>query len=251
MKGLVAIFLIVSVTGELNHNFYTKHTDSTLLQYLNGMKSFYCKKALVLDVIVDSDDLPFEFDFFQSCTCFRLTSLTKEKKIAETEKKIYNLIVLKSFRSFQDILNKLSVLNFDRSGFFSLIFLEPISKEVENVLRLSWKHFFHNVNVIDIFETHWTTFEPFLDGKSRRKTATEDFFPNKLQNLHSQPLRIPVVDYWPGLEFKNGSQVGGIEGEILTQLAFNLNFTIRPFHMENEDEKWGKQATQANLTTTL
>lgn len=247
----MAVLLIVSVAGDLSYSFQTKHNESTLLQYLNRVKSFYCEKALVLDVIRDSDDLPFELDFFQSCTCFRLTSLKKEKKVSETEKKIYNLIFLKSYRSFQDVLDNLSALNFDRSGYFSLIFFKANHEDVEKVLQLSWKHFMHNVNVIDAFGTHWTTFEPFLDGKSRVKTATEDFFPNKLRNLHSQPLRLPVIDYWPGVEFKNDSQVTGIEGKILTQLAYNLNFTIRPFHMENEDEKWGKQATRENLKRNL
>lgn len=202
------------------------------------MRKFYCEKASVLNVIFDSDDLPFGFEFFQSCTCIRSTSIEKPF-FPQAEKKIHNLIVLKNFQSFGIVMKNLYLLNFDRSGFFSLIFFEINREETTKVLQMAWNKFMYNFNVIDFVSAQWTTFEPFLDGKSRMKTSTENFFPNKLRNLHRRPLRIPVLNYLPGLEFKNDLQPSGIEGEIIKQLSCNLNFTILPFKMENEDEKWG------------
>lgn len=237
-KRLVAFFLIALVTGELVRNLSALQYENDFRKNLNQMRNFYCAKALVLDVIFDSDDLPFGFEFFQSCTCIRFTAI-KKPFFSQVEKKIYNLIVLKNFQSFERIMDNLSVLNFDRSGFFSLIFFEINREEKTKVLQLAWNNFMHNFNVIDVVSAQWSTFEPFLDGKSRMKTTTENFFSNKLLNLHRRPLRIPVLNYLPGLEFKNDLQPSGIEGEILAQLSCNLNFTILPFKMENEDEKWG------------
>lgn len=237
LKGFMVIFLVASVEGQLVPSFNLSNKNN-FHEKLNRMKRFYCEKAIVVDLLFDNDSFPFDFDFFESCTCFRSISII-EPIFMQAEKKRYNFIVLDNFHSFELVLNNLPLLNFDRSGFFSVIFKEIDSEELNSVLQLSWKSFMHNVNVIDISGTHWTTFEPFLDKKVRVKMTDEDFFPNKLRNLNKRPLRVPVLNYWPGLEFNNNQLPSGIEGEILTQLSFDLNFTILPFNMENEDEKWG------------
>lgn len=224
------------------------------------LKPFYCEKSSIVDVICDdnvsqiSDIVKSLAMSFDSCTSLQINSL-HNTSLVERRKRVFSLLVLKDFESFAQFMNRALSFNLNFNGYYSLIFIDIKSHNFEKVFALAWKHFMLNLNIMAFNErdnVSLFTYEPFGPGQCdntrpvlrhvNESTPLIDIFPNKMNNLHKCPLRVPEINYFPATVFgvsSNVSTISGIEGDMLMAVRDALNFTVEVL-ADVKHERWGE-----------
>lgn len=215
---------------------------------------FYCEKSSIVDVICDeevSDIVTSVIRSFKSCTSMQILT-NRDPRFSYARKKTFNLFVLENFSNFMQIMDKISNFEINFNGFFSLIFIDIDYLEIKQVFEKAWAHSMYNVNVLtgDKFNNvSMFTFEPFRNDKCRETNPVlqqikplMDIFPNKLNNFHKCPIRIPETNFFPGIQFNvssNETLITGMEGEILLAASDALNLTVEVL-LDTKNELWGE-----------
>ncbi|CRL04595.1 CLUMA_CG017663, isoform A [Clunio marinus] len=239
-------------------NFHQKHSSFPVFKIL---ETFYCKESSVVDVICsnESEEILDAFNsviaHFGSCTSFQFDSLNNVSRLHKRTR-TFNVIILESFESFNILMNNISNFDFDFNGYFSMFFIDIETIELNRVFEFAWKYFMHNFIVLTGNGTKITlsTYDPFRNGicgdTSPVSTVIDiktdihnsiDLFPNKMINMNKCPLRIPLINYLPAINFESYRDdyiITGIEGELLLTMKDLLNFTIKVLQLKGE-QYWG------------
>lgn len=163
----------------------------------------------------------------------------------------FAILVIRNFEEFQEIYDKIPPTdNFWRSAYLVVILVDGEISEIENIFSLLWKYQSNNVNVMfddgtgDILVKTFIPFSdkncsntsPVLINKFVNETfSSDDFFPNKMLNLHNCPIRVTlsnssepavIAQLLPNGTYKlSGSDIKIIQA-ISENLNFSLNFTF-------------------------
>jgi hypothetical protein len=245
---LLVIWIALSFSFNRSEKFNLRE-KSFDLSATKLIKDLYCEKSSFADLIFDreSEKVSDVIRMFQPYIAVQINSLNNPN-LSEIRKRTFNVFILESFEGFETLLRNIKSWNFDTNGFFTVMFATLEASEINRVFSLAWKNYFHNFNVIlmNSTSTIWT-FMPFQQGKcnDNRSVSIEfknnfEIFPNKINNLHKCPLRVPRVKYYPSTDFIGNSTATGIEGEILMTIKNLLNFTLQVLTLENEKVNWGK-----------
>lgn len=163
----------------------------------------------------------------------------------ELQTETFNLFLLSSIESFQKIEIHLERENqFDFGGYFLLALFNGCPTKAQEVFQSMWKRYIYNINIICDNGTsiNLLTFLPFQDNKCSGTESTlinyfcngswnsNEYFPSKVDNLHSCPLKA-VTFYYPPIIMRdilaNGSfHYYGSEIDLLYGLAGALNFSV-------------------------
>jgi hypothetical protein len=181
---------------------------------------------------------------------FRLETAEKVKSIGK-RRRLKNILVLRSFSEFKEIYSKVTPEIFKLNGFYPyymFVLFNGEIVEVQEMFNLLWKLQMFNVNVI--FENEngeflVQTFKPFNDQNCNDTTpitinkfkdgkfinSIEDFFPNKMNNLHNCPVQVAISEESKPLivikTLENGTKLfTGRDIQLLNSLSKSLSFRI-------------------------
>jgi anti-anti-sigma regulatory factor len=167
------------------------------------------------------------------------------------------LSIEKFLRSFRfDPQNKLIV---------TIVASSPSAAAVKRMLDVMWRKFILNVHVVtregngDVALSTYFPFGEDFCGQVHpvvwniyRKGAfveQRDHFPRKTDDFHRCQLSVAVFNAAPYMVL-NGSDVEGVDGNVLKTLARELNFSINYVYV-SDDERWGEIHANRSATGAL
>lgn len=163
-------------------------------------------------------------------------------------RKRFSIFIIESFDQFTEIFKKLSPKIFWYNGFYLIVLIRGEIPEIKEIFQHLWKIQIFNVNVM-YDATNGTivvkTFAPFSNkqcNKTKPKlinefknskfvNGVEDFFPQKMENLHKCSIRVSIsnnsepfsiVEYSP----EGNLKITGQDIDFIHALAENMNFRI-------------------------
>lgn len=166
--------------------------------------------------------------------------------------RVYNIIFVDSFESFEKIFSLFSPFYFDYQGFYLIALTNYTYQQYQIMTQMFenlWAEFIVNVNVIwlapensneAIMYTYFP-YTPFFCGKAfpikinqfyfgKWLHGHSHFFRDKIANLYGCPLKVATVDTPPFMMLKrdqnNSLLPDGIDGVLLRVLSQRMNFTI-------------------------
>lgn len=159
-----------------------------------------------------------------------------------------NIIFGADHKSLENFCISLSTDHFQFSGYFLLTLHNFSFPEMRNIFDILWKKSIYNVNVLTINEKSSNvpifTFIPFKRkicndvspekinefNSESMKWTTNNFFPDKLNNLHNCSIRIGTYRNLVGTMvdvFDNGTKIyHGIEDDLLNEFVQSLKFSV-------------------------
>lgn len=187
--------------------------------------------------------------FTKSKVGYRQQASSKLKPSALGHKKRFSIIVIEDFNEFMEIYEKIATPKiFWFSGFYVVALNNGKISEIQEMFKLMWKLQIFNVNVMfedekgDVLVETFMLFNErncndttpipinkFRDGKFMN--GTENFFPNKMKNLHNCPIRVSISKSDEPFIFSkllpNGSyEVSGSDINLINSLSSALNFNV-------------------------
>lgn len=180
-------------------------------------------------------------------------------------KKIYNIVLLDTFKSFQIFNDSISPDKFNFNGFFLLAFIDGRISETDEVFKTMWKKSIINVNAIFDYQSvvNMETFNPLKAGECWDTSATHlgefrngsfgplmQIFPDKLRNLNGCALRTSTFERCPAVCKVRNESIIGYDIAILNMMKRQLNFTsqIRTFFGA---EPWGQVYPNGSTTGVI
>jgi hypothetical protein len=195
----------------------------------------------------------------------RLDIHTHIRKIA-FRPKIYNVILLDNFKSFEVFLSKMDPTLFNYGGFFLFVLVKGKIKEINEIFRLMWRENIENVNIIydGEFGVEMLTFFPFNNkscgdtsavfwtGFSQHKFSKPDIelFPYKFQDLYGCEIRLVTFHRCPAVCVEvedNQVTATGFDIGIVDIIAESMNMKLKKEILMGP-EQWG--TVLRNGTTT-
>lgn len=264
------IFCFQRLIFSLNHELFlkdkTKSVNGNVVDAVNLIiENVFLTHYSTVNVITAAEN-PLEPFFIKFKTAllkknkgfciYRLDNYTNILNI-KSRKKIYNVILIDSIRTFEILIDNITPDKFNFFGKFLFVAVYDNFEGLERIFEAMWAKRILNVNVIveDSEVVRVATFFPFRSnncGDTRpafwdqfeNGTFDKDYnevFPNKLRNMHKCSVRLVTFDRCPascvskqGNEVKvTGFDIGIIE-IIEDRLNFKLNKTILLGH-----EQWG------------
>lgn len=174
--------------------------------------------------------------------------------------RLYNVIFIDNFGSFQRLIRQMSASTFVIDGYFLMVFVEGMIPELEQITRRLWSIFIFNVDFLVETETGLSllTFLPFsetncVDEKCDKRCEDStpvvlhsfkgnrsfvgNFYPEKMINLFKCPIKVVTFNCPPMMTIQsddeNGFRLRGIDGEMLKVLAEIFNFEIDLIHISD------------------
>lgn len=255
----------------------TKPVSDNLIDAINGIiENVYLKQFTTVNIITAVEN-PRDFFFLnfidalmkknKGFCIYRLDNYTNIQSIIY-RLKIYNIILIDSYESFQILVKNITPENFNFRGFYLLVFVNGFISQIDNIFGAMWKKSIMNVNAIyegkhsvnlDTFlpftqttcggsnQIGWDTFN--ADTKSFNK-PWEEIFPDKLINMFNCEVRLVTFDRCPAscVEDKNGElTVTGFDIGIIETIEERMNFNLKKTILPGA-EQWG--TVFANGSTT-
>lgn len=180
--------------------------------------------------------------------------------------RLYNVLFVDDFMSFQKLLSKISADTFVIDGFYLMIFVEELEPRLSEITKLLWNIFLFNIDFLAFSigtedeEVNLWTFIPFTSCESGtchdrkcgdttpkviNKFISGSFqsnivsFPEKISNLHQCPVKIVTFNAPPMMmicyphEDKKIFRLNGVDGQMMELLSQQLNFSIDLFHISD------------------
>lgn len=174
-------------------------------------------------------------------------------------KRVYNIFFVDSYESFWNIFRLMSPFYFEYQGFYIIALTRYSDQQYEtmmNIFQHLWAEYIINVNIIWLApendnEAIMYTYFPytkFFCGKAYpillnqflfgKWLQQEQFFPEKVSNMHGCPLTVATVFSAPFMilsKDKAGNPVtDGIDGVLLRVLSQRMNFSINLQQVESQ-----------------
>lgn len=187
---------------------------------------------------------------------YRLDNHTKIQKIA-FRLKIYNVVLLDSYETFEILVRNITLDLFDFRGHFLFVLIHGAIVELHKIFQAMYLKKIYNTNAIYAGkggEIRIKSFLPFQADKCGDTTPRtwkiidgtfegdwNSLLPNKTKNLHGCTIRIvtlhrcpatcvstkmKLVDEGNGTSLRNVTQIDGFEINILRTIAKSLNFKM-------------------------
>jgi hypothetical protein len=183
-------------------------------------------------------------------TAWRLETISFISPIKK-HRRLMNVFLIRDFRGFMEIYQKLTPENFKLNGFYpsyQIWLLDGKIDGIEEIFKLMWRIQVYNVNVMfedEKGEVLVQTFHPFSDGfcgdttvktinkfkDGRFEKNLETLFVDKMENLHGCPVRVAIADdiepHVVVKESSDGSKTfSGRDVDLINALAKMINFTV-------------------------
>lgn len=245
---LVLASLFIS-HGTLADEFAIKTSLSEII------KSFFSEKRLYF--LIDESAEGEILDQLLSESFNVTVQIEKFSEMNRQPQKRRNVVILiGSFDSFPRLDDILTDTQFNFDGFFLIVCSNINRNQINSMFRRLWEKFIYNVSLLSCCSNGLVTLQTFMpfNGENcfdtnmveinvfhqeTKKWQTKDFFPRKLENLHSCPIRFVSYEYAPAVmakKFKNGSfTLSGCDIDFLKGLKNVLNFTVNLNFLET----WG------------
>ncbi|KAG5667104.1 hypothetical protein PVAND_015103 [Polypedilum vanderplanki] len=173
--------------------------------------------------------------------------------------RLFNVFIVENLKSFDLMYTKISSDTFVIDGIYLIIFIDNINmSDIEVVTRRLWNLFIYNANFLlyDSQEINLITFMPFSKemncGNTKPKIINQyvngsfrwpeiQHYPEKLTNLYQCPIKVVTFNAPPMImiKYSNDSfELHGVDGEMMTVLAKELNFKIDLHHI-SDLIRWG------------
>lgn len=223
------------------------HQKSINADLANAVKAVidevYIEEAMTVNVISPSLEQGFPLrDFLDQLLSFEIVFATIHQDLTAV-RRILNVIVVQTFKQFEEIFKNVNPNSFKYSGFFVVVFVEGKIPEIEDTFRIFWKLMIYNV--VTLYESSekrisLETFFPFSQNNCENVhpvkicdfhdgNFTGKFFADKMSNLFNCPVRLAITnDSQPFIFVKhlpNGQlHLRGQNIDILNALAEALHF---------------------------
>jgi hypothetical protein len=234
---ILSVFLI-GVKSELN---FTMEKSILAEAFVKVSEGFFSVNEKTLNLITSEND--FKDEIFD-----KNSFVIYQQNVFNSTAKQNSIFVVKNFNNFNEIYLKINPKSFKFSGLFLIVLVDGEIKEIEEIFMLLWKKQILNVIIMhedEHGEILVKTFFPF-NPKSCNDTKAvtinrfrngnfenglENFFPEKLKNLHHCKIGCSVVlDAKPSIlseKKTDGSlEIGGRDGNLAKGLANALNFSL-------------------------
>jgi hypothetical protein len=198
---------------------------------------------------------------------YRLDSHTRIRTI-RFRLKIYNAILLDSYKSFEVLFRHIVTTTFNFRGYYLFVLVNGKIPEIESIFKRMMAKKIINVNTI--FEedgvVKLTTFTPFRKKDCRntkqvnhaKYIGNETFdvpfkqiFPDELKDMHGCEMKMAVFERCPAsCILADGISVDGFDIRIVQAVQQALNFKLRP-ELLHGPEQWGNIAADNSTTGAI
>lgn len=244
----------------------TKPVNVDIIKAINFIiEGVYLKRFSTVNVIsaVNNPRDPFFLNFkdavMRTNKGFCIYRLDNHRKIQNINfrLKIYNVILIDNFKSFEILYQNITPDKFNFRGMFLFVFINGKIEELHRLFDAMWKKSIINVNAmfVDLGNVQLWTFLPFQvtscgDVKPHQldsfkygnfKLKEHQIFPNKLKNLFKCNVRLVTFHRCPAAcvtSDQNVTTVTGFDIELIKVIAESLNFTLKKEILEG-NEQWG------------
>lgn len=171
--------------------------------------------------------------------------------------KIYNVILLDTFQTFEVFQRNMDPVLFSYSGYFLIVLVKGKVSQIDEIFHILWKKNIENVNIIfdGEFGVEMLTFFPFRKKscgnthavfwdnflKDSFSKPARELFPNKFQNLHGCEIRLTTFHRCPAacVEVKHNKAIAtGFDIGIVDIIAEKMNMKLKKDILLGH-EQWG------------
>lgn len=262
----ICVHQLFALKSELFLKEKTKPVNPDLIKAINFIiEEVFLKRFTTVNVISAVDDprdpyfVNFKDALIRANKGFCIYRLDNHRQIQTIpyRLKIYNVILLDNYKSFEILYKNITADKFNFQGMFLFVLLDGKPNELHLMFDAMWKKSIINVNAmyIESSNVQLMTFLPFKptacgDTKPHQldslkygdfKLKRHQIFPNKLQNLYNCEIRLvtfhrcPAACVQPG---SNGPTVTGFDIGIIDVIAERLKFTLKKDILIGY-EQWG------------
>lgn len=258
----------------------SRAVDAELIDVTNSIiEKYFLKRFSTINIITAVEDyndhqvLDFQTELHRQNKGFCVYRLDKHRNIQTIRyrKKIYNVILLDNYKSFEVLLKSITTQNFNFRGHFLFVLLDGLSRFDARVFETLWKMNIINanavyrhiaprggssINVITYMpfaidkcgSTSTETWKKILDGDKR--VNWDDILPVKTKNLFGCPLRVVTFDRCPASCVESEEIVYGYDITILKIIAKKLKFKLNIKGLLGS-EQWGDILANGSTTGAI
>lgn len=185
---------------------------------------------------------------------FKSNILLEGSHPIDLRKRYNNIFFIDYYPSFRKLYDNMSEDLFDYRGLYLIVLTHETEdrfflQHIKRILMDLWEKYIVNVNIVvaapgsnDSVTLMYTyfPFTPFSCGRvypiiwnyfqGGRFTMKNEFYPNKLKNLHKCPIKLGTFQVPPYVMIEQGEQglitLNGFEGILINQLALAMNFSL-------------------------
>lgn len=187
---------------------------------------------------------------------YRLDNHTHIQNI-KTRLKIYNVILLDSYKTFELLFVNITPEKFNFQGYYLFVLINGWMTEIDKIFQAMWSKSIINVNVIFEEKTNikLNTFLPFKRmacgdtnsvnhgyfSRGNFSMKVESIFPDKLRNMFKCEIRLVTFNRCPAacVKVKGGTPtVTGFDIAIIETIQDAMNFKLKTTILLGS-EQWG------------
>lgn len=184
--------------------------------------------------------------------------------------KIYNVILIDSFKSFEILYKSITPNAFNFYGYYLFVLVNGFISETPNIFKAMWQKNIVNVNIIydwavaGSHEISLWTYRPFKPRQcgdtstykwasfksGRFDKSTSDLFQNKFKKMFNCEVRLVTFNRCPASCIsENGKTATGFDIALIDTIAAKLNFKLKKTILAGS-EQWGTIVKIHNVTIT-
>lgn len=259
MSLVLKIFLVFA-SFALSMSFYLTEENTRLSEtVMEVITSSYAPKTSTINIIFTIESYTDLMD-----TIVKETSELKEsatllesaEAISDKSLRIWNVILIDSFKGFLSIYEKMSPSLFEFHGFYTIVLTRGCIEEIEEIFELLWIKQIYNVAILfsDESQVRAFTFNPFSPTscdavKPVELTNFSNLFDEKLHDLKKCPVKVHAPLWAPFVYLKDG-EIRGRDYDVIKALSDVLNFTLN-FTVLTEIASWGVMFDNGSATGAM
>lgn len=264
LSKMLFLFLVALSGCFAAHNDSLHDSSNNLLHSAEEIitKSFKPNAETINFIIALSDETKREWNVLINNLVARCGDVViiEDAEIISQRRRVYNVIFIDNFKSFQRLTRQMSANTFVIDGYYLMIFVEGEIEELPQITKKLWSIFIHNVDFLVETKTGLSllTFLPFLetncvDGKCDKRCGDSTpivlhnfkanrsyvggFYPEKIRNMFECPIKVVTFNCPPMMMISYLDdeiyQLQGIDGEMLKVLGEIFNFEIKLIHISD------------------
>ncbi|XP_055615245.1 uncharacterized protein LOC129761545 [Toxorhynchites rutilus septentrionalis] len=249
-------------TADIISRFYTVESNQIFIRRrASDPNNVYTHRDIVNEIVLHTEPrITVQLETYRSAI------LNQSRK--------HNVFLVDDYEAFRRISEGMKIRTYDYTGYFLVIVSDSAKKgfnTVQMIMNDLWSHYILNVAVLMMYadvpkKVYYYTYFPYgkdyceqvrprlwkvFDGHRWTESPKNAFFPDKLKNFHSCPLKAATFDIPPFMMLQYGSDgkvasTDGLEGIVTRVLSQQLNFTVDIVVVDPPD--WGITATRGMST---
>lgn len=249
-------------TANIISRFYTVIANQIYIRRrTSDPKNVYTHRSIINDILLHTEPR------------VAVQLETHRSRILNQSRK-HNVLLVDDYEAFQTISDGMKIRTYDYTGYFLVIVSDSTGKgfnTVQMIMDDLWSHYILNVAVLMTYadvpnKVYYYTYFPYGNGYCEKvrprlwkvfqdhvwlENPEKDFFPDKLRNFHSCPLKVATFEIPPFMILRYGSNgkvssTAGLDGIVARVLSQQLNFTMDVVVVDPPD--WGITAMRGMST---